>query len=80
MNEINTTDEKFNEPSSNSILDWDKNHQLHPWAAIHDWRGSNNMLMENSKGIYLWDNTGEKFIDALGGMWFVQIVYGRKAC
>ena len=34
--------------------------------------------LRNSSGIYLWDASGKKFIDGPGGMWCVQIGYGRQ--
>ena len=41
------------------------------------WRGYDNMLVNTAKGIHLWDATGKRFIDGPGGMWCVQIGYGR---
>lgn len=72
------TDQRANEPSADMLHEWDRNHQLHPWAAMHDWRGYDHMLVQNANGIYLWDESGKRFIDGPGGMWCVQIGYGRK--
>ena len=58
-------DQRANEPSAEMLHEWDRNHQLHPWAAMHDWRGYDHMLVQNSKGIYLWDDSGKRFIDGL---------------
>jgi adenosylmethionine-8-amino-7-oxononanoate aminotransferase len=66
-----------NEPSTDALHSWDRQHQLHPWAAMDAWREYDNMLVENADGIYLWDASGKKFIDGPGGMWCVQIGYGR---
>ena len=67
-----------NTPSVDLLQQWDRTHQLHPWAAMDDWRGYDHMLVENAKGIYLWDAAGKRFIDGPGGMWCVQIGYGRQ--
>ena len=67
-----------NEPSTDSLHSWDRQHQLHPWAAMDAWREYDHMLVENAEGIYLWDASGKKFIDGPGGMWCVQIGYGRQ--
>lgn len=67
-----------NTPSADLLQQWDRTHQLHPWAAMDDWRGYDHMLVENAKGIYLWDAAGKRFIDGPGGMWCVQIGYGRQ--
>ena len=66
-----------NTPSPETILDWDRTHQFHPWASMDDVEGSDYMLVNKGKGIYLWDETGKRFIDGPGGMWCVQIGYGR---
>ena len=31
-----------------------------------------------AEGIYLWDAEGKRYIDGPGGMWCVQIGYGRR--
>jgi adenosylmethionine-8-amino-7-oxononanoate aminotransferase len=67
-----------NEPSPETLHEWDRIHQVHPWAAMNAWREYDNMLIEEANGIYLYDETGRKFIDGPGGMWCVQIGYGRQ--
>ncbi|MCB1340927.1 MAG: aminotransferase [Pseudooceanicola sp.] len=66
-----------NEPSNETLLEWDRAHQLHPWASMKDWEGYDSMLVDTADGIYLWDGEGRRFIDGPGGMWCVQIGYGR---
>ena len=65
-------------PSSEDLLTWDRTHQFHPWAAMDYVEGTDYMLVNEGKGIYLWDETGKRFIDGPGGMWCVQIGYGRS--
>ncbi len=67
-----------NEPAIDDIVAWDRKHQLHPWAPMDAWRGYDNMVVNTAKGIHLWDATGKRFIDGPGGMWCVQIGYGRQ--
>ncbi len=69
---------RTNRPSIQDLHEWDRTHQLHPWAAMDDWRGSDHMMVNEAKGIYLWDAAGKRFIDGPGGMWCVQIGYGRQ--
>lgn len=66
-----------NAPSQQTLTAWDRDHQIHPWAAMDDWRGYDNMMVDSAKGIYLWDGNGKRFIDGPGGMWCSQIGYGR---
>ena len=44
-------------------------HQFHPWAAMDYAEGADYMLVHEGQGIYLWDETGKRFIDGPGGMW-----------
>ena len=67
-----------NGPDLETLHKWDRLHQLHPWAAVDDWQGYNNMLVDSASGIYLWDGNGKRFIDGPGGMWCVQIGYDRE--
>ncbi|MEZ5777008.1 MAG: aminotransferase [Paracoccaceae bacterium] len=70
--------ELANEPSPETLHEWDRLHQLHPWAPMQDWRAYDNMLIDSADGIYLWDGDGKRYIDGPGGMWCVQIGYGRQ--
>ena len=46
--------------------------------GIHERCGAKKrMFAEKAEGIYLYDENGEKLIDGPGGMWCVQIGYGR---
>lgn len=76
--ELDKSTNLANEPSSETLQEWDRIHQVHPWAAMNSWREYDNMLIEGADGIYLHDSTGKKFIDGPGGMWCVQIGYGRE--
>ena len=67
-----------NKPSLETLHEWDRTHQFHPWAAMDDWRGYDNMMVDTADGIYMWDANGKRYIDGPGGMWCTQIGYGRK--
>ncbi|MGB0481046.1 MAG: aminotransferase [Alphaproteobacteria bacterium] len=67
-----------NEPSLETLQEWDRLHQVHPWAAMDAWRGYDNIFVDRAQGIYLWDAQGKRFIDGPAGMWCTQIGYGRE--
>ena len=67
-----------NEPSKDTLNKWDRAHQLHPWTAMDAWRQNDYHSIQSAEGIYLWDANGKRFLDGPGGMWCVQIGYGRK--
>lgn len=72
------TPARANEPSVETLHEWDRMHQIHPWATMDNWRGYDNMLVDTADGIYLWDAEGRRYIDGPAGMWCTQIGYGRK--
>lgn len=74
---MQSTNTGTTQPASDDVIAWDRKHQLHPWLPMDAWRGYDNMLVNTAKGIHLWDATGKRFIDGPGGMWCVQIGYGR---
>lgn len=67
-----------NTPTQQDLTDWDRDHNLHPWAGTEGFGSDEYMRVNSAEGIYLWDNAGRKYIDGPGGMWCVQIGYGRK--
>ena len=67
-----------NEPSLETLQEWDRLHQVHPWAAMDAWRDYDNIFVDRAQGIYLWDGQGKRFIDGPAGMWCTQIGYGRE--
>ncbi len=67
-----------NTPTDVDLINWDRDHHLHPWAGTGGWRRDEYMRVNTGKGIHLWDSAGKRYIDGPGGMWCVQIGYGRK--
>jgi len=61
---------------SDMIREWDNNHFLHPWESMGE-SDPNRVIAHGGEGIYLFDPQGRRFIDGPGGMWNVQIGYGR---
>ena len=59
------------------LQEWDQKHFMHPWAEVSPTKSNFGVITEG-KGIYLYDETGKKYIDGPGGMWCVNVGYGRK--
>ncbi len=57
---------------------WSREHILHPWEGMADRGEGDRTFSETGSGIYVRDEHGRKMIDGPGGMWCVQIGYGRK--
>ena len=60
------------------IQNFDNENFVHPWESMEDVGHNTRMFAEDADGIYLYDENGQKLIDGPGGMWCVQIGYGRK--
>jgi len=59
------------------LQEWDQKHFMHPWAEMSSNKSKFDVITEG-KGIYLYDSSGKKYIDGPGGMWCVNVGYGRK--
>lgn len=53
----------------------DARHLIHPWT---DFGEQPVLILEEGKGVHVRDSTGHEMIDGIGGMWCVNIGYGRK--
>mgnify|MGYP002525520170 FL=1 len=60
------------------IQSYDNEYFVHPWESMKSVGKNTRMFAENADGIYLYDENGQKLIDGPGGMWCVQIGYGRR--
>jgi adenosylmethionine-8-amino-7-oxononanoate aminotransferase len=66
-----------NTPSDEDLATWDREHNLQPWAEVTSWQEADMMPVKSAKGIHIWNGDGKRFIDGPGGMWCMQIGYGR---
>lgn len=64
--------------TNQEINSWDNAHFLHPWEGMADHGQLERTSIEAANGIYVTDQTGRRLIDGPGGMWCVQIGYGRS--
>jgi adenosylmethionine-8-amino-7-oxononanoate aminotransferase len=53
----------------------DARHLIHPWT---DFREQPVLILEEGNGVHVRDSNGHEMIDGIGGMWCVNIGYGRK--
>ncbi|WP_180130148.1 aspartate aminotransferase family protein [Rhodoferax sp. BLA1] len=57
----------------------DSAHFIHPFTDHGDLATRGARVITRSDGIYIWDSEGEKLLDAMSGLWCVNVGYGRKA-
>lgn len=65
-----------------STKDWqaaDSGHFLHPFTDYRALAGRGARIIERAENIYLWDSEGQKVLDAMSGLWCVNVGYGQHA-
>ena len=54
-------------------------HLLHPWADLPNLgQDLTTPVITRGEGVYVFDEVGRKILDGPGGMWCMQVGYGRK--
>ncbi len=57
----------------------DSAHFLHPFTDFQGLARKGARIIERAENIYLWDTEGHKILDAMSGLWCVNVGYGQKA-
>jgi L-2,4-diaminobutyrate transaminase len=66
------------QPTHNlSLADLDRQSFLHPFTALADHLGSGPRVITEGEGAWLRDLDGQRYFDAVAGLWCVAIGYGR---
>ncbi len=56
----------------------DAAHFLHPFTDFDALAKKGSRIIERADNIYLWDSEGHKILDAMSGLWCVNVGYGRQ--
>ncbi|MEE3203706.1 MAG: aspartate aminotransferase family protein [Candidatus Neomarinimicrobiota bacterium] len=56
----------------------DGKHHLHPFTDHRALMEKGTRVITNADGVYLWDSDGNKILDAMAGLWCINVGYGRK--
>ena len=56
----------------------DASHHMHPFTTNDDLAAKGARVITRAKGVYLTDSEGNEIIDAMAGLWCVNIGYGRE--
>jgi putrescine aminotransferase len=57
----------------------DSAHFLHPFTDFQALARKGSRIIKRAEGIYLWDSEGHKILDAMSGLWCVNVGYGQQA-
>ena len=65
-----------------STQEWqaaDARHFLHPFTDTKSLAAKGARIITHAEGIYVWDSEGHKILDAMSGLWCVNVGYGQQA-
>ena len=57
----------------------DAAHFLHPFTDFQSLAKKGSRIIMRAEGIYLWDSEGHKILDAMSGLWCVNVGYGQAS-
>jgi putrescine---pyruvate transaminase len=57
----------------------DAAHFLHPFTDFQALARKGSRIITRADNIYLWDSEGNKILDAMSGLWCVNVGYGQQA-
>ena len=60
------------------IMEKDKKHFMHPWTIFDVYKTEGALPIEKANGIHLEDTDGNRYVDAVGGLWCNNIGTGRR--
>ena len=55
----------------------DRQHFLHPFTDHKTLHEQGTRVITRADGVYLWDSEGTRLLDAMAGLWCVNVGYGR---
>ena len=72
--------EIMNKPEYNTEELWrmDRDHYIHPWTDFSVFKEKGSLVISDSEGAYVFDSDGKRYLDGIGGLWCVNIGYGRE--
>ena len=69
----------MNKPVDTALIQaLDRAHFLHPFTDFKDLASRGARVITRADNIYVWDSDGHKMLDAMSGLWCVNIGYGRQ--
>lgn len=68
---------RFERYDTQALWQMDRDHTLHPWTHFPSFKENGALVMSESEGVYVYDADGKPYLDGIGGLWCVNIGYGR---
>ncbi|WP_457650074.1 aspartate aminotransferase family protein [Profundibacter sp.] len=67
-----------NHPPTRELQELDARHHMHPFTAGAELAAKGARVITSAKGVTLTDSEGVQLLDAMAGLWCVNIGYGRN--
>ncbi len=67
-----------NHPPTKELQKLDAAHHMHPFTAGAELAAKGARVITSAKGVTLTDSEGVELLDAMAGLWCVNIGYGRN--
>ena len=58
--------------------DLDARHYMHPFTDFRALAAEGSRVITHAEGVHLYDSEGQEILDAMSGLWCVNIGYGRN--
>ena len=68
----------FDQVDPQDIWRKDRDHFLHPWTHFDSFKKDGSLVMARGEGAYVYDISGKRYLDGIGGLWCVNMGYGRE--
>ena len=60
------------------LRDLDRKHHFHPFTNHRRMHAGGARIISGAEGVYVYDSDGNQYLDAMSGLWCVNIGYGRR--
>jgi len=64
--------------TTDQLMEKDKAHFTHPWTIFDVYKHEGALPIERAEGCYIYDTEGNRYLDAVGGLWCNNIGTGRE--
>lgn len=68
---------KLSNDQTQAIWQADRDHFTHPWTHFDSFKKEGSLVIDRATGPYVFDTHGKRYLDGIGGIWCVNIGYGR---
>ncbi len=65
-------------PASRSLHDIDRSSSLHPFTQLRKLETDGPLIITEGQGVFVRDSQGREYLDAMAGLWCVNIGWGRS--